>query len=143
MMIAYFAFVVLVSLVCTVEISLQAFESPTGTSHPTTCREGILSLMAAIDRARQHSEEPVATENGAVQRFRQAREPAWSRRDAVLAACRGDEQMTEAFDAVVHLGFAEEHGVRREAIELGPFRLRARKLVQTYVEPSTPADSGT
>jgi len=131
-MIAYFVVVVVVITICTVEISIQAFSRLGGTSRDAQveCVEGIRSLIAAVDRARSGVDGSNRKEADAVIRYRASLEPEWSRRGAVRRACKGDIGRLETLDAVVHLGFAEEQAVRRNAMELAPFRRRASELLE-------------
>lgn len=139
-MIAYFVVVVVIITVCTVEISIQAFSRRGGkaTEAQVECVEGIRSLVAAVDRARSRVDGSNRKESDAVSRYRAALEPEWSRRGAVRRACRGDSARLETLDAVVHMGFAEEHAVRRNAMELAPFRRHASELIDKNL-PAAPA----
>jgi hypothetical protein len=146
MMIAYFAFVVVIVVVCTVEVSLQAFARPHGNVDDSVkCAEGIASLARAVDRGLVAVNDDTLTEFEAVDKYRNALEPEWSMRGSVRAACEGDEGKLEALDAVVHMGFAEEHTVRHNAFEIAPFRRRARELLMRELPgltlPSRPVGS--
>ena len=141
-MIAYFVVVVVIISICTIEISIQAFSRRGGkaTEARVECVEGIRSLVAAVDRARSGVDGSNRKEADAVARYRAALEPEWSRRGAVRRACKGDPARLETLDAVVHMGFAEEHAVRRSAVELAPFRRLASQLMQKNL-PAVPASS--
>lgn len=102
------------------------------------CVAGIRSLVTAIDRARSRVDGSNQRESDAVARYRKALQPEWSKRGAVRRACRGDPARLRTLDAVVHLGFAEEHLVRRNAVELAPFRRRAAELIRDNL-PARPA----
>lgn len=139
-MIAYFVVVVVVITICTAEISIQAFSRLGGksTDAEVGCVDGIRSLVAAVDRARSGVDGSNRKEADAVNRYRSALQPEWSRRGAVRRACKGDVGRLETLDAVVHLGFAEEHAVRRNAVELAPFRRRASELLEKNLPVAPP-----
>ena len=147
-MIAYFAFVVVVCVVSVVEVTLQAFARPHGNVNDSVkCAEGIAALARAVERGLVAVSDDTLTEFEAVDKYRNALEPDWSTRGSVRAACEGDEGKLEALDAVVHMGFAEEHTVRHNAFEVAPFRLRARELLKRELpgtalpsRPSGPVD---
>lgn len=140
-MIAYFVLVVVIITVCTVQISIQAFSRLGGkaTDAQVECAEGIQSLVAAIDRARTAVDGSNRRESDAVATYRAALQPEWSRRGAVRRACKGDAERLATLDAVVHMGFAEEHAVRRNAVELAPFRRRASKLIEQNLPAPPPS----
>lgn len=142
-MIAYFVVVVIISTICTIEIVIQAISSQGGraTDAHVECVEGVRSLAAAVDRARSKVDGTNRVEADAVAKYRAALEPEWSHRGAVRRACRGDRQRLDALDAVVHLGFAEEHAVRRNAVELAPFRRRASELLNAHIPPAPAASA--
>lgn len=128
-MVAYFLLIVLVCVVSGVQVGSQAlFRHGAGAreSH-IACDDGIRMLDDAIERARQAVHRSALAESEAVAAYRAALEPAWSRRHEVEAACAGDSQRRKAVRAVVALGFAEEHAVRRDATELASFRESVRK----------------
>ncbi|HQB44047.1 MAG TPA: hypothetical protein PLV85_10605 [Polyangiaceae bacterium] len=137
-MIGYFVFVVVVIAVCTVQITTQAVGRLGGisSSTPIDCDRGIESLMAAVERARSAAATSHETETKAVALFRASLEPEWSRRGDIERACAGQPDRLEALDAVIHLGFAEEHAVRRHAIELSDIRRKAASLLRRPASPS-------
>ena len=98
-----------------------------------TCREGLLALHTAVERARQAA-AGTDGEDAALARFRTALTPEWGFRDDVAAACRGSAEDEGALDAIERLRYAEEHAVRREAGELAPLRRHVEAIV--HREPS-------
>lgn len=130
MLVAYFAFSVLVIAVCTIEVTVQACAGVKRTDDATVeCASGILSLMHAVERATKSAATGTRPEREALESFRAALEPEWSRREAISHACAGRKDMEETLDAVLHLGWAEERSVRRDSLETTEFRRRARELV--------------
>jgi hypothetical protein len=138
-MIAYFALIVVICTICTIQVSTQAISRIGGeTDEPVECVDGIRSLARAIERARVAVHRSDLKESEAVSRYRSNLEPEWSRRGAVEKACQGDKNRLRALDAVLHVGFAEEHAVRRDAVELASFRRRATDLIDKYLPPPDP-----
>jgi len=133
-LVAYFAFSVLIIAVCTVEISVQAFAGVKRTDDDQVdCVTGIQSLMRAVERATAGSSTVTLPEREAVESFRKALEPEWSRRDAIRRACKGQDNLEDTLDAVLHLGWAEERSVRRDSLETTEFRRRARDLMDRNI----------
>lgn len=138
-MIAYFALVVVICTICTIQVSSQAISRIGGKSNdPVECVDGIRSLARAIERARVAVHRSDLKESEAVSCYRSNLEPEWSRRGAVQEACQGDANRLRALDAVIHLGFAEEHAVRRDAVELASFRRHATDLIEKHLPPPDP-----
>jgi hypothetical protein len=140
-MIGYFVLVVVVIGICTVQVTIQAVGRLGGTPSdaPVDCAQGIRSLVTAIERARSAAAASHEGESEAVALFRSSLEPEWARRGDIERACKGDPARLEALDAVIHLGFAEEHAVRRDAVELSEIRSKAADLVHRHVPPPPPA----
>lgn len=133
-MIAYFAFSVLVIVVCTVEISVQACSGVKRVDDTQVeCSAGIMSLMQAVERASAQASTATLPEREALEGFRRALEPEWSRREAISRACKGREGLEDTLDAVLHLGWAEERSVRRDSVETTELRWRARDLVDRNI----------
>ncbi|PIE05584.1 MAG: hypothetical protein CSA75_03980 [Sorangium cellulosum] len=140
-MIAYFVVVVVVCAICVVEISVQAFSRLRGraTDEKVQCMEGIRGLVAAVDRARSAVDGSNRKESDVVAQYRAGLEPEWSNRGAVRRACRNNADKLRALDAIIHLGFAEEHAVRRNAVELAPFRRRASESLSAQIPALAPS----
>ncbi|MEP7123592.1 MAG: hypothetical protein ABJE95_21870 [Byssovorax sp.] len=102
----------------------------------TSCREGLLALHSAVERARLAA-AGTDGEDAALARFRAALTPEWGHRDDVAAACHASADDEGALDAIERLRYAEEHAVRREAGELAPLRRRVEAIVDR--ELSRPA----
>jgi hypothetical protein len=103
-----------------------------------TCRDGLLALHAAVERARLAA-AGTDGEDAALARFRAALTPEWGHRDEVADACRGGAEDEGALDAIERLRYAEEHAVRREAGELAPLRRRVEAIVDRELSrPGTP-----
>lgn len=136
-MIGYFVLVVVVIGICTVQVTTQAIGRLGGTHSdaPIECAQGIRSLAVAVERARSAAAASHEGESEAVALFRASREPEWARRGDVERACKGDPARLETLDAVIHLGFAEEHAVRRDAVELSKIRSKAANLVRMHLPP--------
>lgn len=106
-----------------------------------TCRDGLLALHTAVERARQAA-AGTDGEDAALARFRTALTPEWGFRDDVAAACRGKAEDEGALDAIERLRYAEEHAVRREAGELAPLRRRVEAIVDRELSrPGTPSSA--
>jgi hypothetical protein len=144
-LVAYFAFSVLVIAVCTVEVTLQACARVKRTdAMDVDCRSGVLSLMQAVERATRQASTGTRPEREAVLAYRAALEPEWSRREAIRSVCEGDPGLEETLDAVLHLGWAEERAVRRDSLETTDFRRRAHELVSRHIRPDAiPAGSAS
>lgn len=107
---------------------------------PTTlgCRDGLVALIRAVDRARLAAAENAGDEATALQRFRAALEPEWSMRPALDARCEGEKWAKHALVDVDQLRFAEEHAVRYEAGGLARRRRRVQALLSTLESGGTP-----
>ena len=104
----------------------------------SSCREGLLALHGAVERARLAA-AGTDGEDAALARFRAALAPEWNHRDDVAAACRARPEDEGALDAIERLRYAEEHAVRREAGELAPLRRRVEAIVDRELShPGTP-----
>ena len=102
------------------------------------CRDGLLALHAAVERARLAA-AGTDGEDAALAHFRSALTPEWGYRDHVAEACRGKAEDEGALDAIERLRYAEEHAVRREAGELAPLRRRVEAIVdRERSQPGTP-----
>jgi hypothetical protein len=103
--------------------------SPAGPSPYAGCHEGLVALVAAVDRARSAA-PGIDGEDAAIDRFRGALLPEWSHRDSIAKACGGATDDQRALDAIERLRYAEEHAVRREAGDLAPLRRRVQAIVE-------------
>jgi hypothetical protein len=130
----YYAIILGICIASTVEITRQIFFVKVVAPPYHTCREGLLALSTAVERARRAA-PGTDGEDAAISRFREALEPDWSRRDAVAASCRGSERDEGALDAIERLRYAEEHAVRREAGDLAPLRRRVQAIVEKDLSP--------
>lgn len=122
----------------TVQLVQQVFYQPV-VAYPRarTCREGLLALARAVDRAREAA-PGTDGEDAALNRFRSALEPEWTTRDGIAAMCRGSTENERALDAIERLRYAEEHAARREAGDLAPLRRRVRAIVDGQLDPASP-----
>ncbi len=91
------------------------------------CRQGLLGLLSAVERARAAGETEERGERKATERFRGALAPEWDARPALTTQCAGPDEarMLKAIDA---LRYAEEHAVRYEATALSEQRAQGRAL---------------
>lgn len=145
----FWALTVGVALTSAVQVTRQVLFDPCpgGLSCPgtatavsfKTCREGLLALHTAVERARQAA-AGTDGEDAALAHFRAALTPEWGFRDDVAAACHGSAEDEGALDAIERLRYAEEHAVRREAGELAPLRRRVEAIVDRELSrPGTPS----
>ncbi|MBI4702686.1 MAG: hypothetical protein HY744_16310 [Deltaproteobacteria bacterium] len=132
-------------LAVTAQLVRQVFfpEPPALPAPFSTCSDGLRALYAAIERgrdaaARSYEQEPSASDEAALRRYRDAVEPAWRYRDAVAALCRPARQGRRTLDALEHLRYSEEHGVRSQAAELASLRRRVRAIVEHSIAPLAP-----
>jgi hypothetical protein len=125
------------TVVSSSQVIAQAF-FPAGPDVRVDCRAGLLDLIRAVRAARHAAEGEAGGERAALERFRGALEPAWSRRPALAEACEQHPDHRAALRSVDRLRYAEEHAVRYEGAELAKLRRRVQALEQ---ELST--DGGT
>jgi hypothetical protein len=125
----YYAICGVICIGGAVQITQQVFGSPAGPSPYTGCREGLLALVSAVDRARSAA-PGTDGEDAAIERFRGALVPEWRYRDAIAGACGEAAADKRALDAIERLRYAEEHAVRREAGDLAPLRRRVQAIVE-------------
>jgi hypothetical protein len=139
----FYGLVAALALTALVEISGQVFARSNGPVPYATCREGLLALAAAVDRARGAAGGDDG-EAAAIGRFRAALEPEWSARDGVATLCGRDDADRGALDAILRLRYAEEHAARKEAGDLAPLRRRVRAIVErgagATVPPGAPGE---
>jgi hypothetical protein len=128
-MAAYYAVTVLFIVVAAGNVTWQIW-SPRFRQHaPTDCGAGLEALKQGVARARQAAGElSEASEDAALERFRQALLPEWERHDAIAAACESHADLAAALDVIERLRYAEERAVRREVTELAPLRRRVEQL---------------
>ena len=144
---AYYSVAAVIAVASTVQVSRQVFAVPSARSPFATCRDGLLALVSASDRARRAALE-IDGEEAALARFRRALDPEWTHRDAIAATCRGSAGDEAALDAIERLRYAEEHAVRREAGDLAPLRRRVQTIVEREIaskgtSPAPAADEPT
>ncbi|AUX22781.1 hypothetical protein SOCEGT47_032910 [Sorangium cellulosum] len=135
--VAYFGVAALIIVASTLQIIQQVFFLPTVPSPYGSCREGLLALVRAVERAREAA-PGTDGEDAALARFRSELAPEWTYRDGVAATCRGSEEDKRALDAIERLRYAEEHAARREAGDLAPLRRRVRAIVDGQLGPVSP-----
>jgi hypothetical protein len=144
----FWAFTVAVATASAIQVTQQVLFDPcpgglscAGGPTPvsfTNCREGLLALHGAVERARLAA-AGTDGEDAALARFRAGLTPEWGHRDDVAGACRGAAEDEGALDAIERLRYAEEHAVRREAGELAPLRRRVEAIVDRELSrPGTP-----
>ena len=126
----YYGLAAVISVASTVQLTKQIFWSPAAPSPWASCREGLLALAGAVERARSAA-SGTEGEGAALDGFRRALEPEWRYRDSVAATCRGSDRNEGALDAIERLRYAEEHAVRFEAGDLAPLRRRVETIVAT------------
>jgi len=127
----------LVTAAASIQVTLQVFASSTETSPYASCREGLLALHTAIERARSAA-AGTDGEDAALSRFRSALEPEWRYRDGIAEACKSSTDAQGDLDAIERLRYAEEHAIRREAGSLAPLRRRVKSIFDREF-PKTPA----
>jgi hypothetical protein len=125
----YYGIALLLIFSGTAQVTRQLFFLPGRASPFHGCREGLRSLAAAVDRARQAAPGE-GGEDAAIARFRGALAPEWGFRDEVAASCRSSEADERALDAIERLRYAEEHAARREAGDLAPLRRRVHTILE-------------
>ncbi|NLE87885.1 MAG: hypothetical protein GX607_15975 [Myxococcales bacterium] len=136
---------VALSVTCTVQIVLAVWFPAQGVPG-ASCRNGVLSLVAAVQRARdQAAAESPQGERAALGVFRRALDPEWQTLPDVRLACEGDDPARRALRTVELLRYAEERAVRYEALGLSPLRQRALALQRELGQSaeSAPSSFGT
>lgn len=134
---AYYAVAAAIIIASTLQILQQVFFAPFTPSPYGSCREGLLALVRALERAREAA-PGTDGEDAALARFRGELDPEWTYRDGVAATCRGSAEDERALDAIERLRYAEEHAARREAGDLAPLRRRVRAIVDGQLGPQSP-----
>jgi hypothetical protein len=128
-MAAYYALMALFIVVAAGNVTWQIWSPRFRRHEPTDCGAGLEALKDGILRARQAAGElSEASEDAALERFRQALLPEWERHDAIAAACESNAEHAAALDVIERLRYAEERAVRREVSELAPLRRRVEQL---------------
>lgn len=133
----YWGVVAAICVAAAAQITRQVLFEPAAQPPYPSCREGLLELHRAVDRARLAA-AGTDGENEALARFRSALMPEWGYRDGVAAQCQGKKTEEGALDAIERLRYAEEHAVRREAGELAPLRRRVQVIVDRELSPKAP-----
>lgn len=131
----YYLLVAAIILAAAVQVVTQLFFQPVKPSPYAGCRQGLVALVRAVERAREAA-PGTDGEDAAVARFRSGLEPEWGYRDGIAATCRGSAGDERALDAIERLRYAEEHAARREAGDLAPLRRRVRAIVDGELGPA-------
>lgn len=113
----------------TVQILYAVFAPPV-LAVAKECRGGTRDLLTAVRRASLAAAAESGDERAAMDRFRAALEPEWSRRASLDSLCRSDAKARAALAEIDALRYAEEHAVRYEAVGLAPQRRRVQALYQ-------------
>jgi hypothetical protein len=113
---------------------LRAVFAPPVVTVATECRAGARGLLVAVRRARLAAASESGDERAALNRFRAALEPEWSRRASLDSVCASDTKTRAALAEIDALRYAEEHAVRYEAVGLAPQRRRVQALYETLFE---------
>lgn len=139
----YYLLVAGIATAATVQVTRQVFfVEPPPAAPFTSCRDGLRQLYQAVQRGRHLAENAASDdEETALLRYREAVEPMWRHRDAVLLRCRTDPDGMRLLDALERLRYSEEHGVRHQATELTALRKRVRRLMAG--EPDAPSNDET
>jgi hypothetical protein len=128
-MTAYYAVVAIFIAVAAGNVTYDIWGPRFRQHPPADCASGVQSLERAVARARRAAGElSEASEDAALDRFREALLPEWSQRDAIAAACQTNPELARALDVIERLRYAEERAVRREVSELAPLRRRVEQL---------------
>ena len=114
------------TVVCSVQIMRQVW-APERVPSVLSCRDGVLALSAALDRARDGAAAELGEREG-LARFREALQPEWATLPALEDRCRSDVQGRAALQALVRLRYTEEDGLRLEAGELSRLRRKLSHL---------------
>ncbi|MBN2191221.1 MAG: hypothetical protein JW751_00245 [Polyangiaceae bacterium] len=110
------------------QIILQAWKGPPAPSSARTCRNGLASLLSAVDRARMVAAAESGGERASLARFRHELEPEWLERTSLEATCRADPQGRHLLHELDLLRYAEERTVRQDAIDVARRRRRVHRL---------------
>jgi len=124
-------FTVIVSVITGVwstQIVLQVWFRDASSSAPP-CREGLKSLIAGLERAREAAASP-AGERERVRRFRAALAPEWNADFSLGESCRKDSELSHALDEIRALRYEEEQAVRNPAAELAAKRRRVQAVAE-------------
>jgi hypothetical protein len=95
---------------------------------PSTCRDGVRGLIAAVRRAREAAAAETGGERAALSRFRERLAPEWDGRDGLGISCQGDPLGERALRDVDRLRYGEEHAIRYEAVDLADRRRTVQSL---------------
>ena len=115
-----------VSLLWAGQIVAQAWSS-SGRA-PRDCRDGIRSLISAVDRASNAAAAETGGERAAVERFRAELQPQWGQRPVLEQACRDDDAARLLLREVDLLRYAQERSVRSDAVDVARRRRRVQAL---------------
>ena len=128
------------SLVWSIQIVRQAWTT-SGQAGTVECRDGIVGLHTALERARLTAAEETTGERAAVDRFRRSLLPEWGRRHAIDHSCSDDPRALQALKDLDRLRYTEERKVRYDATNVTPLRVRMSKLRFLHPAPSSSASS--
>jgi len=120
-------FVSVPTAVWSLQIMREVWSPPLG-PEPSSCAEGLLALLRAVETARAAAAETGPGERQSLGRFRSALAPAWASRPNLEHACQGQARELSYLRAIDGFRYAEEHAVRYEATALARARQRAREL---------------
>ena len=124
------------TVVCSVQIMQQVW-APEGVASELPCRAGVLSLIAALDRATESTASDAAGREGIVQ-FRQALEPEWGAAPTFRARCKNDPTAEKALGVALRLRYTAEDSLRLEKAELSRLRRKLGLLQRQLAQPPAP-----
>jgi hypothetical protein len=99
------------------------------------CKDGLLGLQGAVQRARQAAAGEPNGERAALERFRAALRPEWDHRPGLERACDATPRALATLREIDALRYAEEHAVRYEAGAVADQRRRTDDLVRELRGP--------
>ena len=126
----------------TTQIVQQVFFAPVGPMPYASCRDGLVHLHDAVDRAHAAAGGEAEVEL-ALGRFREALLPEWTHFEAIRVACSASPSGQHGLDAVERLRYAEEFAVRREATGLEVLRKQVAKELSSVPGDITPSAPDT
>lgn len=129
-------FVTTITAIWSIQIILQVW-TPTGGETSLPCRQALIGLITAVERARTAAANQDGGEKAALEQFRRQLSPEWDDRDAVARVCAGDREALRGLREVDVLRYSEEHSIRHEAVDLARRRRFARQLKGELLSRST------
>ncbi len=130
------AIVSVITAIWSVQIILQVW-APLPPDAVPPCREGLASLIGALERARESASGSLE-ERERVARFRSALKPEWTAESALAERCRSDAELSHALDEIRSLRYEEEQAVRNPAAKLAAKRGRVEALAERVRGPKAP-----